>query len=412
MINQQLIKAVNKKKLYMLVSENPGVSRANLAATTELSKTTVSALVDELIQEGHLVDEGAVESKRQGRRPNSLAVNDKRDCVIVLNWRKRTIQTALVSAAYEVEVLEETGLAEGEALAGENPAEGDSSAEAPAVLIWNITREFLKNHGQNRNILGICLVIPGIVDSERRRIISMVLSLGEDDHMVTELRQQVKDYPLAVFNDTACLAYAENAFGDVDIKNYVYLNINEGVGASLIQNGVILRGATGMGTQFGHFSIDRDGELCSCGNRGCLENRIGEIVLARRAKECGALEEFAGIDRILFRHVGQLAMQGMPGAKRLISALADDLSYGLGNLITMFHPDTIIIGGMGRKLGELYLEQVIDKVKSVGFRQFVEDVDIRFTTLKEDAIFRGAAKYYMDTHYDFMEDMNGKLFLY
>ncbi len=397
MINQQLIKAVNKKKLYMLVSETPGVSRASLAAKTELSKTTVSALVDELIQEGHIVDEGAVESKRQGRRPNSLAVNDKRDCVIVLNWRKRTIQTALVSAAYEVEILEET-----------DPHEG----EDPAAQIWKITREFLKNHGQDRNVLGICLVIPGIVDSEKKRIVSMVLSLGADDHMVTELRRQVEDYPLAVFNDTACLAYAENAFGNVDIKNYVYLNINEGVGASLIQNGVILRGATGMGTQFGHFSIDRDGELCSCGNRGCLENRIGEIVLGRRAAECAALEEFSGIDRILFRHVGQLALQGKPGAKRLIGALADDLSYGLGNLITMFHPDTIIIGGMGRKLGELYLDCVIDKVKSVGFRQFVEDVDIRFTTLKEDAIFRGAAKYYMDTHYDFMEDMSGRLFLY
>ena len=60
MINQQVIKAVNKKKIYMLISENPGISRVNLAARTELSKTTVSALVDELIQEGRIVDEGAV----------------------------------------------------------------------------------------------------------------------------------------------------------------------------------------------------------------------------------------------------------------------------------------------------------------------------------------------------------------
>ena len=124
MINQQVIKAVNKKKIYMLISENPGISRVNLAARTELSKTTVSALVDELIQEGRIVDEGAVESKRQGRRPNSLAVNDRRDCVIVLNWRKRTIQVSLVSAGFEVEILEETA-----------PAEG----EDPAVRIWSIS---------------------------------------------------------------------------------------------------------------------------------------------------------------------------------------------------------------------------------------------------------------------------------
>ena len=120
----------------MLISENPGISRVNLAARTELSKTTVSALVDELIQEGRIVDEGAVESKRQGRRPNSLAVNDRRDCVIVLNWRKRTIQVSLVSAGFEVEILEETA-----------PAEG----EDPAVRIWSITKDFMDRHCGERH---------------------------------------------------------------------------------------------------------------------------------------------------------------------------------------------------------------------------------------------------------------------
>ena len=78
----------------------------------------------------------------------------------------------------------------------------------------------------------------------------------------------------------------------------------------------------------------------------------------------------------------------------------------------MFHPDAIVIGGMGRKLGEIYLNRVTEQVKQVGFRQFVEDVEIHYTTLKEDSVFTGAAKYYLDTHYDFMEDMGGTLFLY
>lgn len=171
-------------------------------------------------------------------------------------------------------------------------------------------------------------------------------------------------------------------------------------------------GATGMGTQFGHFSIDRYGELCSCGNRGCLENRIGEMALRKRAEERGALEEFQGLEQILFKDVAQLAREGKPGASALLCDLADDLSFALGNLITMFHPDTIIIGGMGRKLGEMYLSRIRSNLGEVGFRQFVEDVDIRFTRLREDAIFRGAAKYYLDTHYNFMEEMSGKLFLY
>lgn len=398
MINQQLIKSANKKELYTMISENPGISRAQLASLRKLSKTTVSALVEELIQEGYIIDEGAVESRSQGRRPNSLVINDRRDCIVVLNWRKRILQIALVSASFEVELVEEAGCV---------------PLENPEERIRDLIDDFADRHGKERHILGVCLIVPGIVDSERKRVISMVLPLEEDNRILEELRKKIdKRYPLSVFNDTACFAYAENVFGDVDINNYAYLNINEGVGASLIQNGAILMGATGMGTQFGHFSIDRNGERCICGNRGCLENRIGEMALRKRAEELGVLEEFGGLEQILFKDVEQLAREGKPGASALLSALADDLSFALGNLITMFHPDTIIIGGMGRKLGEMYLGRIRSNLREVGFRQFVEDVDIRFTRLKEEAVFRGAAKYYLDTHYNFMEEMNGKLFLY
>lgn len=396
MINQQVIKSSNKKKMYTMIAEVPGISRAKLASRAALSKTTVSVLVDELIQEGYVLDKGAVESKHQGRRPNSLVVNAKNNCVVVINWKARTIQIAAVSAAFGVTALEEyTPMKDAE----------------PVCQIAGIVNTFIQNHAEGQHILGVCIVIPGIIDEKNHRIISTVLGLGTDENMIFKLREAIDDYPLAIFNDTACLAYAENAFGNIDINNYVYLNINEGVGASLIQNGKILRGATGLGTQFGHFSIDRNGEPCSCGNRGCLENRIGEMVLAKRAKECGALEEFDE-QPILFRDVSQLAEQGNPGALRLIYGLADDLAFSIGNLITMFHPDAIVIGGMGRKLGEIYLNRVTEQVKQVGFRQFVEDVEIHYTTLKEDSVFTGAAKYYLDTHYDFMEDMGGTLFLY
>lgn len=400
MINQQIIKAENKKRIYQLISEKAGISRAELAAMTRLSKTTVSSLVDELVQQSYILDEGAVESKRQGRRPNSLVVNDKKDCVIVCCWKKRILQIALISTAFEVESAEEVALEE-------------SMQENPAKMIWVNIRNFQKTIGKERRVLGICIAIPGMIDWKQQRMISTVLPVIDDGEILKTLRKTIEtDCPLAVFNDTACMAYAENAFGGVDIQNYIYLNVNEGVGASLIQNGRILRGATGMGTQFGHFSIDRNGAPCRCGNRGCLENRIGEMFLKDRALECGALQEFAGIDQILFKHVGERAQAGMPGARRMIQSLAEDMGFALGNLITVFHPDTIVIGGMGKKLGMLYLEAVQQCVHAVGFRQFVKDVTIRFTSLGENAIFIGAAKYYLDMHFDFLEEKNRGLFLY
>lgn len=397
MINQQVIKSENKKMVYTLISDTPGISRVNLASVTKLSKTTVSALVDELIQDGYILDQGAAESSRQGRKPNSLCVNKMDNAFIVINWRAHTLQIALLTSAYEIIATEEDAVS----------YSGDYIAKIKDMFDY-----FLAKHGSGKNILGVCIVIPGIIDSLHKRIISMVLPISEEEPVIDKLRMAIPHYPLAFFNDTACFAYAENTFGDNDVSNYIYLNINEGVGASLIQDGNFLRGATGMGIQFGHFSVDRDGELCICGNRGCLEHRIGEMALSKRAEQCGAAKAFETLKQIQFKDVGRLAAEGNPDVLKLISCLSSDLSFGLGNLITVFHPESIVIGGMGRKLGGIFLDQVRSDMKSAGFQRFVADVSIDFAKLREEAVFQGAAKYYMDTHYDFMEDMSGRLLLY
>ena len=81
--NQQLIKSTNRKNLFLLIQKNSGISRAALAKATHLSKATVSALVDELIAKGYVVDCGTGTSLTTGRKPNTLTVNDAQDCVAV-----------------------------------------------------------------------------------------------------------------------------------------------------------------------------------------------------------------------------------------------------------------------------------------------------------------------------------------
>lgn len=397
MISQQTIKAENKKRLYQLISGNSGISRACLASVTSLSKTTVSFLIEELIQEGRIVDQGSIESGRKGRRPNSLSVNS-RDCVIVLNWRRHEIWLSLVSAAFEIEAQERES-AEPETL----------GAKALAEKILS----FIRRYTEDRSVLGICITVPGMIDSARHQIISMVLALSEEG-LIDEIRRMIPEYPISFLNDTACMAYAEQAFGEMEEDSYLYVNINEGIGASLVQNSRILHGGTGMGTQLGHFSIDRNGKKCRCGNRGCLENRIGELALPERILENDLNIPLPGKEegsRILFRDIGQMAGEGNGEAEKLIKILASDLSFALGNFITVLHPDSVVIGGMARKLGETFLEEIISDLKETGFRFFLDNLDIRFAGLGEEAILTGAARYYIDTHYNFQEDLTGKLFL-
>lgn len=411
MINQQLIKSINKKNIYKLISENPSISRASLANITKLSKATVSVLVEELIKDEYVVDNGTVSTSMQGRRPNSLFVNDKDNYILVINLKSNLMQIALVTVGYDIEGIKDYDL-------------GTNSISAN--IIADTLNTYIKDEVKSKNIMGICIIVPGIIDEQKQNIVSMVLHIEDSSGFVKALRDSIDiKYPLAIFNDTACLAYADNAFGDIDKQedmdvsediirddySYVFLNINEGVGASLIQNGLILRGATGMGTQFGHFSIDRKGIPCQCGNRGCIENYIGEMALENRVRGTLLEEKIKDIKNIRFKDIAKLASDNDELAIGLIKDLADDLSFGMANLITMLHPDMIIIGGVGKKLGDIYLKFIKESLSKVGFKQFVDDVDIAFSSLEEESIFMGAAKYYMDIHYEFMEDMNGKLLL-
>lgn len=109
-------------------------------------------------------------------------------------------------------------------------------------------------------------------------------------------------------------------------------------------------GLAAMATQFGHFSVDRNGPLCACGNHGCVERVVGKA-LTERAEACGIdLTRFAG-RKPLYCDIGAMAEDGGVHAKELIKDLAVDLSFAISNLITLFNPSLVVIGGMGVNLG-------------------------------------------------------------
>ena len=375
MLHQQMIKTKNKKALYDIVSNNDGISRAGLAHKTKLSKSTISLLVDELIAEDMLIDIGIVESGLQGRKPNGLRVNVER-FILIANVRKRSVEI---------------------------------HKKLDAEYLSGIIKERLTKYGTK--VLGVCVVLPAIIDNAAKNIITTVLDLEDSKNFIDKLRKNIPpEYGLAFLNDTASLTYAENIFGHIGSKNYAYININEGVGASFIYNSKILRGSTGLAMQLGHMSIEKDGALCSCGNRGCLENHIGELALKKRALNYGLIEENQN-EEFLFRDLGEMSLNGNKNADALIFALADELSDALEKVIVILNPEIIVIGGMGRKLGEKYLNRIQGNIKKDGFRQFCENVKIKYTRLGDSAVFIGAAKYYMDKHFDFAKKVDGDLFL-
>ena len=394
--NQLLIKDNNKKQVYQMIEDMPGVSRTQIAERMKLSKTTVSALVDELMQEGYVVDEGACMSNRQGRRPNSLTVNSRANAVIVMDWRKDSLEIALVDPAMNITICREYDMRDAK----------DALAE-----LGRHFHAFKESQCVDIRIMGVCVIVPGMIDQKHDRIISMVLPLEEQGyHKISRLRTILTGHPLAILNDTACFAYAENAFGELESEDYIYININDGVGAALIHDGKLLGGASGMATQFGHVSVDRKGPPCSCGNKGCLENQIGELALPRRFQEFGLKADNIDGSKLLVKDLAALVREGDKDGIRLMSAMAEDLAYALCNAVSLLHPGVIILGGIGRKLGDTFLAMLKEQIGQMGFRLFMSDVEVVYTRLGESSVVRGAAKYYINRYFRFDDTDQSGLF--
>lgn len=241
-------------------------------------------------------------------------------------------------------------------------------------------------------------------------ILSTVIGVGYSDPVVQRFEEAFHDYPFCLLNDTACFAYAEYVFANITEPNFAYINVSKGVGACLFANGKMLRGAGSNATQFGHFSVDRNGPLCACGNHGCVERVVGENALTERAEACGIdLTRFAG-RKPLYCDIGAMAEDGDVHAKELIKDLAVDLSFAISNLITLFNPSLVVIGGMGVNLGPFFLSNIRDEVQNSGFKEFVSNTWIQYSTLGLDSELGGAARYYIDHYYDFFEQMQGGLY--
>ena len=395
-LNQQSIKYHHIKWIYTLVRRGQAVSRVQLSQLTGLSKTTISALVEELIQSNYLQEKGIEHVSSPGRKAHLLQLNGNENFVAVVAWHRHELCGALVDTCNRTSIRCELHM----------PDNADYVKETVTLL-----KDNLLPYAKDKRVMGICVVVPSMVDDRRQQIISTVLGLGENNDAVERLRKALPDHPLAILNDTACYAYAEYMLGDIEQDETIFVNIGKGVGAVLLSKGVMFRGANGMTTQFGHSSIDRNGPLCSCGSHGCLERMIGEGALPELVEQFGLAESFQGLRKIRFRDLGALTAAGDPRALALSDHLAGDLAFGLGNLITLFHPQLVVIGGYGTHLGSSFLSFLHKHLEHTGFPQFVQDAHLRFARVDEHAELTGAAGYYLDRHYQFDGSMNNKLIL-
>jgi predicted NBD/HSP70 family sugar kinase len=310
------------------VADHGPRSRAAIAQETGLNKTTVSSLVGELLEFG-LVRETELEMRGtvgrpalpvelSGRRVVGLGLEIGVDFLVVraadlTGHERHRAHVAVDNRGRDVDdVLDQLG-----ALAGE-------------------ARSVLAEH--DLVTAGAVIALPGLVDSTGRLLVAP--NLGWTGIHVPELlaeRLGGPGFPIEAENEANLGALAELWEGaGRGFRDFIYVSGEVGVGAGIIIGGELFRGAHGFGGELGHTTVDLQGDMCACGNRGCLETRAALGALLRAA----GLERDAG--------VGALAGRAEAGDERVVAALTEAgrwLGVGVASAANLLNPRGIVVGG-------------------------------------------------------------------
>lgn len=200
-------------------------------------------------------------------------------------------------------------------------------------------------------------------------------------------------------NDANLAALAEHAYGaGRGVDDLVYLTVSTGIGGGIILGGELLLGAGGLAGEVGHMTILEGGPQCNCGNYGCLEALASGTAIARRAREMLA-EEPASImlqlvqgdaSQITAEIVGQAAQRGDGFALQVMAEAGHYLGVGVLNLVHIFNPRRVVIGGGVAQAGELLLEPARRVVTARAMPNFLADLEVVPGLLGDDAGLLGA----------------------
>lgn len=330
--NQQVVKKNNKALVLQLVMEKEPISRADISQVSGLHKTTVSSLVNELIEEELIFESGPGESSG-GRRPVILHFNKIAGYAIGID----------IGVNYILCVLTDL---KGNILIEKN--ESVNRTPYPAIMskVQNMIRSIMEEMPKSRyGIVGIGVGVPGIVNKQGS--ILLAPNLGWTNIQLKKDLEEIFQIPVIIENEANAGAFGEQQFGaGQEFQNMIYVSAGIGIGVGIILNKELYQGKNGYSGEMGHMIIDLNGKPCSCGSRGCWEAYASE----------NALLETASTDSL--ESLMELAENHDETAQKLFEEIGTYLGFGINNIINTFNPEQVIIGNR-LALAKEWIEQPI-----------------------------------------------------
>ena len=368
-------------------------SRSELVARTGLGRAIVARRVQELIDRG-LVTEGAVGPSTGGRPPRQLAFRADAGHVLVADLGATSIDVAVTSL-------------DGRILGHhDEPARIEDGPERALARVDALFGSLLRTTEDIPGRLwGIGIGVPGPVEFESGRPISPPIMPGWDGYPIRDRFTKRYGAPVWVDNDVNLLALGEWRSGvAAGHDNVVVVKIGTGIGAGIISDGRLHRGAQGSAGDVGHIQVTDDPSVvCRCGNTGCLEALAGGAAIGR-AGEAAALEgRSARLQAALDQHgrlsaedVARAASSGDPAAVALLQSAGRRVGSMLASVVNFFNPSLIVIGGGVANSPDQLIAAIRDSIDRRSLPLATRDLSIQRSSLGGQAGVIGASSMVVD----------------
>lgn len=381
----ELLKEINRARALAVLMRTRVLSRPQLAKRTGLSRATIALLADELLQAG-LVRERGLADSGGGRPPVLLEFNP--DAALALGARLRDRRWGIVLTDLDARVVRRA----------DAPLADLSPAAAIAALQTGVA-QVTAGIDAARLLPAIGLGTPGLVDMAAG-VVKTAVDVGWFDVPIGAMAASALGMAAYVANRSKVGALAELWCGhDPAAQNLIYISIGTGVAAGIVIQGQLYTGVNSSAGELGHVTVLPGGPLCACGNRGCLQALVSAPAIASRAREqlrqapdslLPALVE-GHPERIVAETVFAAAEQGDPLARQVMDETAQYLGIAVANLVNLFNPELIVLGGPVGQAGPVLLDPVRTEVQRRAMAYPLSAARIVTSTLGADAGAIGAA---------------------
>ena len=313
---------INRNLIFNQIRIRQPISRADLARTSGLQRSTVSLIVEELLRERWIL-EGLTGDAPRGRKPTGLVVNDKRTVLAVdVHPSQTTLAVADVSGR----------------ITTQKQLQLPSDPKKVLRAIVSAIKKLISEHG-DCSFEGIGLTVPGRFSHQLKKTV-FAPNIGWPIAQIKFRVEEATGLPVVVDNVANACVLSEVWFGSTDeMHDIVLVNISEGIGTGIFVNGGLVRGAGEMAGEFGHVQMDPEGIPCGCGSRGCWETLASNRAGLRYYKEITG-ESLASMDDLL-----DLVERDDPSAIDAITRMCRALGRGIHMIGTTLAPSEIVLVG-------------------------------------------------------------------